>query len=466
VDAKAAELKAAVDEIRRRVRAAHPSGPLPESGVVLPDLLPVVHARDAAEGKVAAIGSVNPRAGGALNAVIQTVKRLVARALNWHVREQVEFNRAALDCVQALLDAQNEVNRALARMDEAQRQHRLDAQQMRDTAAHWTQWRAEWEQKTAQSEIRLLRTVSELQAAFQHRVTLMEANFRQTAQAEAAAEAQAHRDAVAQVREQFAQDLAALRAESARMKDGWIEALHREMERLVHDELRVVRQKIAVAPALAEARVAIDWVKFADKFRGPEEKIRKQQEFYLHHLHDQAPVLDLGCGRGEFLDVMRAAGVAAKGVDLSEECVTRCRAKGLDAEVADLFTYLATQPDRSLQGVHCAQVVEHLPPAQLPELIALLARKMKPGAVLAIETPNPECLAIFSTHFFIDPTHTRPVPPVLLWFYLEEAGFGRLGVHRFNAAPESMPELNSLPQPAREALFGGMDYAIFGRKLS
>ena len=84
---------------------------------------------------------------------------------------------------------------------------------------------------------------------------------------------------------------------------------------------------------------------------------------------------------------------------------------------------------------------------------------------MAFETPNPECLAIFATHFYIDPTHTRPVPAVLMWFYLEEAGFGALEIERLAPAGESLPALNDLSPALREALFGYLDYAIIAKKL-
>ena len=101
----------------------------------------------------------------------------------------------------------------------------------------------------------------------------------------------------------------------------------------------------------------------------------------------------------------------------------------------------------------------------MPDLVNLLAKKLHTGALLAIETPNPECLAIFSTHFYLDPTHTRPVPPALLRFYLEEAGFGSIEVERLSPAVETMPALADLPETVRDAFFGGLDYAIFGRRL-
>ena len=106
-----------------------------------------------------------------------------------------------------------------------------------------------------------------------------------------------------------------------------------------------------------------------------------------------------------------------------------------------------------------------LPPERLPDLVNLLARKLKHGALVAIETPNPECLAIFATHFYLDPTHTRPVPAPLLRFYLEEAGLVNIEVERLAPAVESWPSLLELPAGVREDFFGGLDYAIFARRL-
>jgi O-antigen chain-terminating methyltransferase len=176
-------------------------------------------------------------------------------------------------------------------------------------------------------------------------------------------------------------------------------------------------------------------------------------------------VLDIGCGRGEFLEMMREAGISASGVDSSEESVAICRHKGLEVQAADLFSYLADLPEASLDGIFCAQVVEHLPAGRLPEMIQLCASRLARHGVIAVETPNPECLAIFATHFYLDPTHARPVPHALLAFYLEEFGVGGIEVRRLSPAAESLPALASLPEDFREAFFGGLDYAIIGRKL-
>ncbi len=468
------ELTAAIQAVRDRVRARHPENCLGLTGAAAADLNPLLRARDAAEAKVAAIGTVNPRPPGLKNSIAQWFKRKIARALDWHVREQVEFNHAAMRCVQTSIEALAETNRALAALashngalceevaalDRARREEmaalQREAQELKDVRTHWAEWRVGFEERRAATEIHLLRTVSELQGAFQHRVTLQEQNFREAARLQHSE----FRDAL---------DRSALDVQQRLWAD--LEEIRGQYEKLIHNELKVIRQKaIANAPSLpvsplVAAHINIDWLRFAENFRGPEEEIRDRQRHYVLRFAGSGPVLDLGCGRGEFLEAARDSGLAAVGIDQSDECVALCRSKGLDAAKADLFLYLDALADQSLGGIYCAQVVEHIDPHRLPDLIALMAKKLRSGALAVIETPNPECLAIFATHFFIDPTHTRPVPPRLLGFYLEEAGFGRIDVERLSPAIDSMPALAELPEAVRKQFFGGLDYVIFGRKL-
>jgi O-antigen chain-terminating methyltransferase len=450
---KTEELTALVQEIRDRVRARYP-GPdaLKHLRITLPDLLPLVHARDAAEAKVASIGTVNPRPGGPLNALAQFVKRMVARSLDWHVREQVEFNRHVMECVEATLEALNETKRVLATVAPA-------AAEMSDARSHWVQWRSEWEHKLFVNETQFLRSVADLQGAFQHRASLMEANFRDIARSQ-------HKDY-----------LGALERSTIEMqKKFWDEVAkaRRDFERLIHEELRIVRQRagqqapqtVPAAPGAGSAHeLSFDYGRFAERFRGTEDYVKKNIQFYLPRFQGCGPVLDIGCGRGEFLEMMRDARVEARGIDLSEEAVARCRQKGLQVDKADLFQYLNDLPDGSLGGIFCAQVIEHLAPETLPEMIRLASGKLSRDGLLVLETPNPECLAIFASHFYLDPTHTKPVPHPLAAFYMEECGLGQIEVQRLSPAVESMPALAGLPEDFREAFFGGLDYAIFAIKL-
>jgi 2-polyprenyl-3-methyl-5-hydroxy-6-metoxy-1,4-benzoquinol methylase len=456
MDTQGEELAAVIAETRERVRAGNPNG-VGQGSIPLPDLMPLLHARDAAEAKVASIGTVNPRPAGLKNSIIQGMKRMIARALDWHVREQVEFNRGVMACVQATLETLNECRQALLLIAGQSAELRSEARELKDIRLHWAEWRTGWEQKLAQTEIHFLRSVAELQTAFQHRVTLMDANYRDQVKAQHADFERAMLRQAEEIHQRFWNELARVRL---------------DYERVIHSELRLVRQRASLTQAMEQVSQSappefanVDWLKFAERFRGSEDDIRARLRMYAPRFREHAPVLDIGCGRGEMLQVFREAGMAARGVDSNPDSIALCQANGLDAERADLFAYLSALPDASLGGVVCCQVVEHLPPPRLPEMIRLVYGKLRAGGLFAIETPNPECLAIFATHFYIDPTHTRPIPPVLASFYLEEAGFGRIEIERLSPAIESMPSLAELPDAFRKEFFGSLDYAIFGIKL-
>jgi O-antigen chain-terminating methyltransferase len=266
-----------------------------------------------------------------------------------------------------------------------------------------------------------------------------------------------------------------------------IEARHQQ---LIETELRVIRRRAAqqppppsTQPAAGQhpaangvptiplaAIPAFDYARFEERFRGKEQYVESTQEIYLEHFAGHGPVLDLGCGRGEFLALLSANGIECSGVDADSDAIAACRERGLEVAQGDLFEHLERQPKASLGGVFCAHVVEHLPTSRLPGLIALIAEKLAPGGVLAIETPNPNCLAIFAGDFFLDPTHVRPVPSRQLHFYFEECGFGQIEIREMHPAAAIHPELAALEASAelrafRDKFFGALDYAIIGRKL-
>ncbi len=491
VDANAnqQELAEMVKRIRERVRQQYPQGEQP--GLRLPNLMPVVHARDLAESKVAAIGRVNPRPGGPLNQIIQKVKRLVARALDWHVRDQIDFNRGTIRSIEALLEAMTEGNRALVelgsridntsqrldalqgkldamgsdwdlRMQELRSDVEAETSHMKDVRSHWAAWRPEWERKLSLNETQFLRSLADLQLAFSHRATLMESNYREMLNAQ---------------NKDFHVELARRGEEIQKRVWKDMEAIQINSNAQVHDELRMLRtlrRELAAAPAPGAAKKngkatksaepapaepadsGIDWMMHAMRFRGPEEVVSRNFSRYVETFSRHKDILDIGCGRGEFLTLVPAA----RGIDLNPDCVALCREQNLTAEVADAFTYLAALPDESLGGIFCGQMIEHVPRLRLPALIALCAAKLRSGAPIVFETPNPECLAIFATHFYLDPTHQHPVPPKLMAFYLLEAGFKSIEIERFALAHEAFPTLEALPGPVRDQFFGGMDYSI------
>ena len=158
----------------------------------------------------------------------------------------------------------------------------------------------------------------------------------------------------------------------------------------------------------------------------------------------QAPLLDLGCGRGEFLDLCREAGLPARGVDVNPAMVAFCRELGLDVAEADGLTYLRALPPAGLGGILLSQVIEHLSLDQLTELVALCAEKLAPGGVLIAETVNPQTLSTFAGAFYVDLTHNKPVHPEAARFLWRWAGLGEVQILYLSPmAPEH--QLEPLP---------------------
>ncbi len=234
---------------------------------------------------------------------------------------------------------------------------------------------------------------------------------------------------------------------------------------------------------IARAHEEHGYLELERRYRGTEEEIRERIAAYLPYLKDlPGPVLDLGCGRGEALALLRDHGIAGRGVDSSERMVQLCRDRGLEAEVGDLFALLAGVPEASLGGVISFHVIEHLPGPALDRLVRLAGRALRPGGVLILETPNPLSVVVAARNFWLDPTHVRPVHPESLKLMYELAGFDP--VERLDLRPfpdgQRLPEIElaTLPPEQRpladlvnrlrdrldEVLFGYQDFGMVGRK--
>ncbi len=162
---------------------------------------------------------------------------------------------------------------------------------------------------------------------------------------------------------------------------------------------------------------------FEEVFRGHENLIRRRQEQYAALFAGVDWVLDLGCGRGEFLDLLRDQGVGARGVDLDEAMVARCRAKGHDVAHADALAHLHALEDGSLPAAFAAQLIEHLAPDVLNDLLRALAAKLRPGGTALLETVNPHLPSALKA-FWVDPTHHHPLFPEVTLALGRFAGFG------------------------------------------
>jgi O-antigen chain-terminating methyltransferase len=181
---------------------------------------------------------------------------------------------------------------------------------------------------------------------------------------------------------------------------------------------------------------------FEDRYRGSRDTIKDRLRAYAPFtdplLWPDAPAiaLDLGCGRGEWLELLGESGFDARGVDLDEGMLAACRERGLAAQHGDALAALRAQPDGSLALVSAFHLVEHLPFDLVRELIAEALRALRPGGLLVMETPNPENLTVGATSFYLDPSHLHPLPPGLLGFAAEHAGFARQRIVRLQEDPQ------------------------------
>ena len=209
------------------------------------------------------------------------------------------------------------------------------------------------------------------------------------------------------------------------------------------------------SPSALEPSALSDYqyVAFEDRFRGSDDEIREKLRAYVPLFAGASDVLDIGCGRGEFLALLKAAGVSARGVDTNQEMVATACERGLDAVHADALAYLESLPDGSLGGLMAAQVVEHLAPPYLSRLLAAAFQKLRPGAPIVIETINPACWLAFFSSYIRDFTHAQPVHPETLQYLLQANGFGSVTLQYSQPVPEHM-KMQPVDVPAIAAAGG------------
>ena len=219
------------------------------------------------------------------------------------------------------------------------------------------------------------------------------------------------------------------------------------------------------------------YVGFEDAFRGSSDDIQGRLRDYLPIFAGASDVLDIGCGRGEFLGLLRESGVSGRGIDLNDAMVAVCREKGFEATKADALSYLRGLPPGSLGGLFAAQVVEHLEPAYLTRLLEAAFDALRPGAPLVLETINPACWFAFFESYIRDITHVRPLHPDTLKFLLIASGFQQIEIRyrapypeheklqrlaKSDALNDAVETLNGNVEKLNSLLFTHLDYAAVG----
>jgi 2-polyprenyl-3-methyl-5-hydroxy-6-metoxy-1,4-benzoquinol methylase len=218
---------------------------------------------------------------------------------------------------------------------------------------------------------------------------------------------------------------------------------------------------------------------FEDIFRGSSEWVKQKLEQYLNIFKDAAePIVDIGCGRGEFLELMRDAGKDAYGIEINQHEIEQLKKKGIRVVNENAIDHIASLADESIGGGFCAQVVEHLTPDNVYQLVSSLQSKMKSGAPLVIETINPLSVQAFHSSYLVDPTHIYPVHPQTLLFFLRYAGFKNVQVKKITPFPresqlqnpdqivdgEIKQYLNALVQRLNSILYDCAEYYVLGYK--
>jgi O-antigen chain-terminating methyltransferase len=264
---------------------------------------------------------------------------------------------------------------------------------------------------------------------------------------------------------------------------GALRAEHQRVSVFLREATRAVPQPLPerLLPLhTADQRHDLDglYSSFEDHFRGSREEIKRRQAVYLpllteHGLGTQGmPILDLGCGRGEWLELLRDTGLCARGVDLNRLFLEQCRQFGLAVEEADLLEYLRALPEASVGVVSGFHIIEHLPFAQQLQLLDDTLRVLRPGGLALFETPNPENLVVGACNFYADPTHHHPLYPPTLQFLARARGFVRTEIHRVNrdtitgqfCEAEAPAQWQRLFEYLKHHFLAAPDYAVIGWK--
>jgi SAM-dependent methyltransferase len=396
------------------------------------------------------IGAINPRRPGFHNNLIQVFKKAIRRSLSWYTRPLMRFHSAVVDSLSEAGFALKNVQGGFLELNRAQAE---EIEHVRDELSKLREELSKLREE--QSEMR--RKESE------------------------------GRDELSEVRDR-----------GLRLNDGLqriiqtVDGPGGMFEKLRANErsLRRIASMVQPSPAYPSPNplfptstvrltgpAEFDYFVFEERFRGDEATIKNRQKSYLDLFEGCEDVVDLGCGRGEFLEVLRENRIPARGVETNSDMFLLCKEKGLDVVQQDLFEFLEAAPDQSFGGIFCSQVIEHLSAADQLRLVKLLEKKTKPGSPVVLETINPECVFALVRNFFLDPTHIRPVHSDMLKFACESAGFAEVKL-RFSEpltsahipklevepSTKALESFNDAMQRLNYFLYGYQDYAVVARR--
>lgn len=262
--------------------------------------------------------------------------------------------------------------------------------------------------------------------------------------------------------------------------------LHYLNERLAELDHKLAQQKNTISKQPVNGSIQSDrdgqlfaddhgldafYVAFENRFRGSESHILEGLREHLPFIKKlevnlkKKPVIDIGCGRGEFLKLMKELDYKATGIDLNKTMVDRAKEQGYDAIQADAVAWLEAQKPGSIGLITGFHLVEHLPLALLLRLFSASHRALAKGGAVIFETPNPENIIVGSHNFYHDPSHLNPIPPTVLEFELKIRGFEKVDIKRLRPIREKIHHEDELVQEIADRMYGPQDYAAIGYKL-
>lgn len=407
------------------------------------------------------VGQINPRNPGLHNAAIQFVKKVMRRSLAWYTRPLHHFQGGVIRALQhilVLLEGQQESLQTVS--DELARQA-TEATALENTTSVLEQrLRQEFNERMSRMEVCHEENLNHALVPYSQRIAGIT-------------------DEIGVVWSELSRvqsDFREARVQS-RLRD-------RDIRRFFHDIQAGTLTSSAASnpsptppmfPSGIKSESPFDYFRFEELYRGDEALITTRQKEYLDLFRGREDVLDVGCGRGEFLELLRDNGISAKGVELGTDQWLLCREKALEVVQRDLFSYLESLPDESLGGLFSAQVIEHLAASDQLRLISLAYRKTRPGSPVVIETINAQCVFAVMRNFFLDPTHVRPVHPETLKFAMESVRFQKVELRfsspmaerripplKLNSDSPQLADFNRAIAELNELMYGEMDYAAIG----
>ncbi len=269
-----------------------------------------------------------------------------------------------------------------------------------------------------------------------------------------------------------------LQAEYSQVKNLLTNFIHLEdsLKRLIDTADSKSADKLQELKAASEAVSPHRYSDFEQRYRGAEESVTEKLVQYLPHFESREDILDIGCGRGEFLELLKEKSIRSRGIDMSESMLEIARSKDLDCSYGDALGYLETLEAGSLGGIFSSQVIEHLTPDYLRDMVLQCRRTLKKGAPVILETVNPLSLFALSNIYFLDITHQKPLHPEYMRYLLETSGFENVEIlYSDEPLEEKLEEIspdmeyakvyNSNIDKLNKTLYSSQVYAVKGIKV-